>query len=137
MIIEKKLLPLQPFEIPVKGLKSGRSTFQWHADGDLFSIFGNTEILKADLNVEITVDYDGYSIEVEGKIDGDVTVACDRCLEDLVIPVHTSFEDDEFDGVVAIDLKQDVYDFVCISLPMHRVHNDGGCNEETVKYLNK
>lgn len=128
---------MQPFEIPIKGLKSGRSTFQWHADGDFFGIFENTEILGAELDVEIVVDYDGYSIEVEGKIDGEVTVACDRCLEDLVIPVHTSFEDDEFDGVAVLDLKQDVYDFVCISLPMQKVHNDGECNEETVKYLNK
>lgn len=137
MIIEKKLLPLQPFEIPVKGLKSGRSVFQWHADGDFFGVFDNTEILGADLEVEITVNYDGYSIDVEGKIDGEVTVSCDRCLEDLVIPVHTSFEDDEFDGAAVLDLKQDVYDFVCISLPMQRVHAEGECNEDTVKYLNK
>ncbi len=128
---------MQPFEIPLKGLKPGKSAFEWHAGGEFFGTFDNTEILDADLQVEVVVNYDDESIAVEGKIDGVVTVVCDRCLENLVLPVHTSFEDDEFEGVQVLDLKQDVYDYVCISLPMQRVHPEGECNEETVKFLSK
>lgn len=137
MIIENFLLPLQPFEIPIKGLKSGRSVYKWHADGGFFGTFENTEILAADLEIEVEVINEDYSIEVKGKIDGNVTVACDRCLGDLKIDIHTSFEDDEFEGCQVLDIGQDIYDFVCIALPMQRVHQEGECDEETAKFISK
>ncbi|MBO4756854.1 MAG: DUF177 domain-containing protein, partial [Bacteroidales bacterium] len=34
-----------------------------------------------------------------------------------------------------MDLGQIVYDYVCTSLPLSRVHPDGECDPETVKYL--
>ena len=131
MIIEKKLLPLQPFVISLKGLKSGRTQFDWHADGEFFARFENTEILAADLQIGVCVDYEEGEVQTECRIDGTVVVICDRCLEELTLPVHTSFESEE------LDLSQDIYDYVCISLPMMRVHPEGECNQETVKYLSK
>ena len=137
MILTKLLLPLQPFVIPVKGLKAGKNVFEWHLDGEFFATFENGEILAADLDAAVEVEVDGFDIEVRCSIDGTVTVACDRCLEDLELPVETSFESDEYDGVDNIDLAQDLYDYVLISLPMCRMHEEGECNEETVKYLSK
>lgn len=137
MIIPKKLLPLQPFTIPVNGLKAGRNHFEWHADGEFFGIFENSEIKDADLDVEVDVDYDDFSIDVSCRVSGTVVVACDRCLEDLTLPVDTEFEDDDFDDADVVDLRQDIYDYVCISLPMVRTHPEGECNPETTKYLSK
>ena len=136
MIIDKKYLTLQPFKVPIGVLKAGRNDFSWHADVDFFEAFGSSEILAADLDVRIGLDYEDLSIEVEGTIDGTVTVACDRCLEDLVIPVHASFED-EREVSRELDFSQDVYDYVLTSLPMIRTHAEGECNEETTKYLSK
>jgi uncharacterized metal-binding protein YceD (DUF177 family) len=34
-----------------------------------------------------------------------------------------------------MELSQVVYDYVCTSLPMLRVHPDGECDPATVKYL--
>lgn len=126
------MLPLQPFVISIRGLKDGRSHFSWHADGEFFGTFENSEIEDADLQIEVDVDNLETSTEVECSIDGTVTVVCDRCLEPLTLPVHTSFSKDD-----GLDLNQDIYDYVCISLPMQRVHPDGECNPEAVKYLNK
>ena len=123
---------MQPFVISVKGLKAGRSHFDWHADGEFFKTFENSEVLDADLRIAVEVNNLGSSVEVECEIEGTVVVICDRCLENLTLPVHTSF-----DGEGHLDLNQDIYDYVCISLPMQRVHEDGGCNEETLKYLSK
>ena len=128
---------MQPFVIPVKGLKAGKNAFERHLDGEFFAIFGNEEILAAELDAAVEVDVDGCEIMVSCKVDGSVTVQCDRCLEDLQIPVEVSFESDEYDFSDAIDLSQDIYDYVLVSLPMCRVHEDGGCNEETLKYLSK
>ncbi|MBQ6244722.1 MAG: DUF177 domain-containing protein [Bacteroidales bacterium] len=83
------------------------------------------------------VSYHGLTAEAACAIAGSVTVACDRCLEDLVIPVETSFEESYTPESDELDLRQDVYDFVCISLPLQRVHPEGECNQETTKYLSK
>ncbi|MBQ0024096.1 MAG: DUF177 domain-containing protein, partial [Bacteroidales bacterium] len=125
---------MQPFKIPVKDLKEGKNSFTWHADGEFFGTFENSEILDAELEIEVCVDYEVDSMEVSGQIDGTVRTVCDRCLSELELPVHTSFDDDELEIGPVIDLSQDIYDFACISLPMQKVHPEGGCDEETVKY---
>ena len=137
MIIEKILLPLQPFEIPVKGLKNGKNVFHWHSDGSFFREFGESGILDADLEIEAEVDYEDYSVTLACRIDGSVVVACDRCLEDLTLPVHAAYERDDYGDARILDLSQDIYDEVCISLPLRKVHPDGECNAETMKYLSK
>lgn len=137
MLIVKNLLTLQPFVVKLTSLAPGTNRFAWHAGAEFFEAFGNVEILDADLEVTARVVCHGLTAEVACEIAGSVTVACDRCLEDLAIPVETSFgeqytpEDDE------LDLSQDVYDFVCTSLPLQRVHPEGECNQETTKYLSK
>ncbi|MCQ2177607.1 MAG: hypothetical protein MJY42_01820 [Bacteroidales bacterium] len=123
---------MQPFVIPVKGLKDGASHFDWHADGEFFGTFENSEILDADLEISVDVNNLGTSIETECRIDGTVVVVCDRCLENLTLEVHTSFQEDE-----ELDLSQDIYDYTCLSLPMQRVHEEGECNPETIRFLNR
>ena len=128
---------MQPFEIPVKGLKNGKNVFHGHSDGSFFAGFGNSEILDADLAIEAEVDFEDYSLSVACRIDGSVVVACDRCLEDLTLPVRTAFARDDYGDVRILDLSQDIYDEVCVSLPLRKVHPDGACNAETLKYLSK
>lgn len=139
MIIEKTFVSLQPFVISIKDLGPGESHYEWQAGAEFFEAFETSEVIDADLYVEVDVDCDDDSIEIRCTIDGSVIVICDRCLERLELPVETGFEldDDEIDHCRDIDLRQDIYDYVCISLPMQRVHPEGECNEETVKYLSK
>lgn len=113
-------------------MKDGSSHFDWHADAEFFGTFENSEITDADLSLSVDVNNLGDSVEIDCAIDGTVTVICDRCLEPLTIPVHTSFQKDD-----GLDLGQDIYDYVNIALPLQRVHPDGECNPETLKYLNK
>ena len=120
-------------------MKPGRSRYEWHAGAEFFEKFENSEVLDADLKVDADFWFDDYSAGVKCSIEGTVTVTCDRCLEDLILPVSTEFEleDDELDLSHDLDLSQDVYDFTIISLPLQRTHPDGECNEETTKYLSK
>ena len=157
MFIGNFLLTLQPFIVPLSGLAPGRTQFQWHAEGQFFSGFENSEILDADLVVCAEVEKSGHTVGLDLDIEGSVVVACDRCLADLSVPVseRRSFtikfgdyqadeQSDEEDGREVImvpdtdsdlDLSQVVYDYVCISLPLSRVHPEGECDPETVKYL--
>ena len=128
---------MQPFVVELKGLARGSSRQEWTAGREFFEQFGNSEILDADLEVKAEIHNHGATLDVNCEIEGSVTVACDRCLEDLVLPVETSFEVSYTPELGELDLSQDVYDYVCISLPLRRVHPDGECNGETTKYLSK
>ena len=126
---------MQPFVVELKGLARGSSRQEWTAGREFFEQFGNSEILDADLLVKAEIHNHGATLDVSCEIEGSVTVACDRCLEDLVLPVETSFEESYTPELGELDLSQDVYDYVCISLPLRRVHTDGEFNGENTKYL--
>jgi len=136
--LTKNLLSLQPFEIKLSGLASGTNEFHWRTGIELFENFENEEVLGADLNIDATIENSDGFADVQGRVTGSVTVLCDRCLEDVALPVDTEF-DYEFDFAQApvMDLSQTVYDFVMTALPLQRVHSDGQCNPDTVKFLSK
>ena len=144
------------FIIPLNGLTAGENTFFWHAGKEFFSSFENTEILDAQLDIEVRAEKSGRYIGVDCNVSGSVVVECDRCLEELEIPVdlevllsvkfgESESLDETQDGDreviflpvdnTELDMKQIVYDYVCISLPMQRVHEEGDCNPEALKYL--
>ena len=151
------MLPLQPFIVSLNELKDGKTALQWRLDGKFFGDFESTEILDADLSVGISVEKRASRIAVDGTIAGTVTVSCDRCLSDLKLPVDTclslsvkfsdgpageeSGEDEDREVVVLpeaqkeLDLSQIIYDYVCLDLPLRRVHPEGECDPEVVKYL--
>lgn len=148
---------MQPFVIALNGLAAGKTQFRWHAEGQFFSGFENSEILDADIDIDVIVEKSGRYIGVDLDLEGTVTVECDRCLADLTIPVSASprfsvkfGEESGNDKLTAegereiiflpesdtdMDLSQVIYDYTCLSLPLSRVHAEGECDPETVKYL--
>ncbi len=144
------------FIIPLNGLAAGKNEFSWQAGKEFFEAFENTEILDAELDVTVTVEKSGRYFGVDCEIDGSVTVACDRCLEDLKMPVETDvmlsvkFGNEETsedhqegereivfvpEGDAEFDMSQIIYDYVCLALPMQRHHEEGGCSPEAMKWL--
>ena len=143
------------FIIPLNGLAAGESRFSWHAGKEFFEAFENTEILAADLDIEVVAEKSGRYLGIDCEVDGKVVVECDRCLEDLDIPIETDImlsvkygseenleEHQEGEREVLfvpqdeaeLDLSQIIYDYVCLSLPMQRVHEEGECNPDALKY---
>lgn len=136
LILVKILLSLQPFIVKLNALARGKSHLEWHCGREFFETFENTEILDASLELSLELDNHGLTIDVWCEISGSVTVACDRCLEDLELDVETSFDESYTSEGVELDLSQDIYDYVNIALPLQRVHPEGKCNSETIKFLN-
>ena len=124
--------------IPLNDWAAGERKFHAHADLEFFQQFDNTEILDADVNVEVRVVKEGTrKVEAELHLSGTVTVPCDRCLEPLAVPVEAN-PSEVFEPEVLSedwDLSQAVYDYVCLSLPLQRVHPEGECNPDTVRFL--
>ena len=144
--------------VPLNGLTQGRTEFRWSVGKEFFASFENSEILDAGVEVVATVEKSGRFIGVDCDMEGSVTVLCDRCFEELALPVSTGFKlsvkfgpepsdegllsenDREIvflsDSDTDLDLDQVVYDYICLSLPVQRVHPEGGCNPAALKYLN-
>lgn len=141
--------------IALNGLPSGKTVFEGRLGKEFFVEFGNSEILDADVNTMVTVDKSGSYIGIDMTLEGYVTVECDRCLEDLVLPVSRTVllevkfgageAQEQQDGErevlylsqdnTELDLSQTAYDYVCLILPLQRHHGEGGCNPEALKHL--
>lgn len=147
------------FIIPLNGLKPGKTSFSWHVGKEFFRRFGNTEISDADIEVSAVAEKSGSYLGIDCNMEGCLTVPCDRCLEDVTLPVsakarlsvkfgsepvsseETVVGDEEREVIYLpedgsdMDMSQTIYDFAYLSLPMQRVHEDGGCNPAAIRYL--
>ena len=144
----------QDIVIPIKGLPLGESSFRFEIGEPFFQAFENSLIKDADCSVRVRVVRHQTLLDIVCEIVGFVVVECDRCLEDLTLKVdidprltvgfgtvdvdEASVEDD----VLVIDhteselnLNQFVYDYLCLGLPLVKVHPEGKCNPEMLRYL--
>jgi uncharacterized metal-binding protein YceD (DUF177 family) len=129
---------MNAFIIPLNGWAAGERKFHFRADTEFFHSFGNTEILDADVNAEATVlKKDAHKVEAVLHLKGTVTVPCDRCLEPVALSVDATPSEvlTPGEGEVDWNLSQAVYDYVCVSLPLQKVHPEGTCNPDTVRFL--
>jgi uncharacterized metal-binding protein YceD (DUF177 family) len=144
----------QDIVIPIKGLPLGESTFRFEIGEPFFQAFENGQIKDADCSVKVSVVRHQTLLDIVCEIGGFVVVECDRCLEDLTLKVDiaphltvgfgTVDVDDEAaeDDVLVVDpseselsLDQFVYDYICLSLPLVKVHPDGKCNPEMLRFI--
>ena len=147
---------INEFIIPLNGLATGKNEFSWKVGKEFFENFDNSEILDAEIDVQVAVEKSGRYVGVDCEAFGDVVVECDRCLEELELPVDVEillsvkYGDEESseephpgerevifipETEAELDMSQIIYDYVCLSLPLQRVHEEGECNPEAMKCL--
>ncbi len=135
--------------IAYKSLSIGSFDYSFVLDNEFFSRFEGSEITAGNCAVEVQLQRGETMLLVEVKINGEVIVACDRCLEDCPVEVDYSgelivkFSNEigEYDGEILwlspaegeVDLSQYIYESVVLSLPYQRVHAEGECNEEMIR----
>ena len=110
------------------------------------------EIQKGKLQVQLNVRKTMGVYVLTFHIEGSVIVPCDRCLDDLELPVMTddtlkvklgaAFSDEEDMVIVPeedgyINVAWFMYEFIALSLPMKHVHAPGKCNKGMMGALNK
>lgn len=121
-------------------------------DDAFFASLDGSEILGGELKTNIRIREIAGVYELWFSIVGIVKVACDRCLDEMVLPIDTknelkvklgdSFEDTgefvvlpEDDGT--LDLSWYIYEFVALNIPIKHVHEEGQCNKDMVACLNE
>ena len=126
-------------------------TLDFHLDSTFWTEVAGDEIDDGDVHASVTVEPMRGVYELTFRIDGTVTVPCDRCLAPLQMPVDVEEQmtvelsdvtDDSDDRVILLNEKDPRYDMgwlmyelVALSLPMVRTHDPEDCDPEMTKYL--
>lgn len=117
-------------------------------DDAFFASLDQDEIHGGEVNVTLKVDQRaGDAYRFAYHIEGTVRVTCDRCLEDVSMPVdfddvifvaHGDSEDDNGETLI-IPFSQltyendwDMYELINVHLPIQHVHPEGECNPDMI-----
>ncbi|MBS1650401.1 MAG: DUF177 domain-containing protein [Bacteroidetes bacterium] len=134
------------------GLSIGVHEFEFDIDKTFFAELD--EFNKIELKVVVVLTKQNNLLSLVFNIKGLITIDCDRCLAEYEIPLvaneklvikHGNPEEstDEIlvlaEGAETIDLKQPIYEFVTVALPLRKVpceiNSKYKCDNETLKKL--
>ncbi|MDR2472904.1 MAG: DUF177 domain-containing protein [Tannerella sp.] len=125
--------------------------YDWTLQDDFFESVEATDVKRGRVRAFLDVIRVAQTFELTFRLEGEVTVMCDRCLDDVELPVVANnrltvsfgeaYEEvsdehiivDAEDGI--IDLAWIFYENIVLALPMKRVHEDGKCNEVMAQKL--
>ena len=139
------------FKINARSVKAAPLHRTFHLDDEFFHNLKQDEIKGGDINAELTLRHIGTdTYEAAYAIHGTVTVTCDRCLDDLVLPVAVEetriLKDDPAareatDERITLldgghyDAAWELYELIELSLPLQRVHDVNDCDPDVVSRL--
>lgn len=140
------------FRLQLKTLSEGVHEFDYHLDKQFFVNMENGDIHDADLDVKLTVTYKNDIYDLAFHVTGTITLICDRCLDDLIQPVDTTYDIavkfgddyDETDELLTIpsndptlNVSYMIHDTVSLAIPIKHVHPLGKCNRAMSALLRK
>lgn len=135
------------FKIPFVGLKLGVHTFDFELNKPFFDEIEEALIEEATVLATIVLEKKETMMIAEFFIDGTVQALCDRCNDPLELTIQgeyrmiykfgTELSDDEnlvvlHPDAFEIDVKPQLYEFVCVSLPSRVLHPIDVCNPEVI-----
>jgi len=139
--------------IPLKGLGQGSHCFDFVLGVGFFEAFGNQEVGNPELQAHVVLERQGSFLRLHVSVEGSLVQPCDRCLADVVLPIHYQAplmvkfgqlpeEEAESEELMVlapheaeINLSQYLYDSICLSLPLQVLHPEGSCDPEMNKKL--
>ena len=145
------------YVLPLSGLKEGRHTFNFEIGETFFGLFEGSEIKEGELNSYVEIDKHASHVDLRIMITGFVWISCDRCLEvysqpvdcenRLLVKLGIKWDEDDPEMITIpfdeheLDIKQYLYEFIYLSLPLQRVHptdpkGNSTCDPEMLKKIN-
>ena len=143
------------YKVELKSLSAGKHKLDFDITDDFFALINEEEsdVKRGKLKLNLDINRIGDVFEMIFAISGVVFVPCDRCLDDIEMPVDINNKifvkfgeeyAEESDEVVVvpesegnINIAWFVYEFIILSLPIKRVHPYGMCNKEMLAKLKK
>ncbi|WP_268122082.1 YceD family protein [Roseivirga pacifica] len=126
------------FDIHIFKLSNGTHDYQFEIQDSFFELFENEIVNQGNLEVNISLNKSDRMIQADIEIDGEVTLTCDRSLEEFQQPIHTQRqmlfkygeEDKELSEDVmviakdtqTINLASLIFEFITLEIPMKKLH---------------
>lgn len=131
----------------------GTHEYEYHLGKQFFVNMESADIHDADLGVLLTVTHKSDMYDLNFHVAGDLTLICDRCLDNLIYPIETDYHitvkygddyNDESDDLLIIPESDNylnvaymLYDTVALTVPIKHVHPLGKCNRQMSAMLKK
>lgn len=151
---------LEDFKIPIQGLEDGIHEFKFEVGDTFIEDMGLDENFGGLVDVVVELDKLNRTYSLNFNINGNLIFPCDRCLDDVEISISDKRKiyvkvvseidhKDENDEIIwleedayELDISKILYEFIVLSLPMKRVHQDDEdgyptCNPEILDKIEK
>lgn len=141
------------YKIFLKGIQPDIQELDFDLDQAFFKAIDSPEVSKGVVHVHLLINNKPDRFEFKFDINGYALVPCDRCLDDVKVPVSTKetlyvkFGDeyaDDGDNVVVIPEKEGeiniawfLFEFIALQIPIKHVHPTGECNKPMLSKLRK
>ncbi len=131
-------------------LSDGEHEYSFSLDTEYFKSLDKSEISDGHVEVDANVEVAGERIMLTVRTEGEVEVACDRCLDPMTLSQETEEQfvvkltdtDDEDEGYISVsrtygklDLAWLSYETIVINLPLVHSHQKGECNPQMEELL--
>lgn len=141
------------YSLPLKSLPQGEHTFSFKLGKQFFVDMESSDIRDADLTVDVVVRHANDLYDLDFHVTGEVTVLCDRCLDEMPWPIDATYrisvkygdayrdDSDKLleipDNVNELNVAYMIYDTVSLAIPIKHVHPLGKCNRQMSAMLRK
>jgi uncharacterized metal-binding protein YceD (DUF177 family) len=140
------------YNVVLKDISNETRLFEYDLDNAYFKKIDSPEIQKGNVKAKLSVQRKLSTYELQFFLEGTVIIPCDRCLDDMVQPIHykeklqvkfgNSFSEEDEIVIVpeaegAINIAWFLYEFIVLNIPMKHVHATGECNKTMVTKLKK
>jgi len=131
---------LSQYSITFSGLKEGVHSFDFSADDRFLEEFEESEIKKGNIKIEVRLEKRSTYLRLTFSLKGEVELICDRCLENYLESIESSYqmlvkfsetETDDGDEVIYIhpgahqvEIGKLIYEFIILSIPIRHIHPD-------------
>ena len=139
------------YTIDLKNLTPGTHDFEYLLENKFFVDIDGNEVQKGHVHVQLTVKKSLIAFELNFQIAGTVIIPCDRCLDDMELPIETQDKlivkfgkeyAEESDEIVIVPEEEEtinvawfMYEFIALAIPIKHVHAAGKCNKAMVAKL--
>lgn len=139
------------YQINIQGLADKRHEFEFEGGDEFFESFEQDIIEKGQFEAKVSLEKSSRMLMLEIGIKGVLTLVCDRSLEefDEAIDLHENYvykfgddyeevsEDMEIIpfGAAEINLAKNIFEYICLAIPMKKLHPDYRTEEDTVDFL--
>ncbi|NDV84440.1 DUF177 domain-containing protein [Bacteroides sp. 51] len=141
------------YRIDLRGMNADAETHEFLLDNLFFANIDGPEVQKGKLKVVLSVKKTSRAFDLDFQIEGIVFVPCDRCLDDVELPINTSEKlvvklgrehGSEGDNIIIVPEDEGdinvawlIYEFIALAIPMKHVHAPGKCNKGVTGKLSK